>query len=192
MNVLLVISGPAGSGKNTVAERLISEMDGKIERVVTSTSRPPRGDEKNGIDYNFFSKQGFEDAILNGEFYEYAKVHDNYYGTSKTAVKDAFGRGKDLILIIDVQGADSWRKIASADPYIRERLHSVFIKPPSIDELRKRLKNRGTDSQSDIDKRMLTALSELERENEFDFVINSSSKDEDFNALKNYYLSLKH
>ena len=99
---MLIISGPAGSGKNTVAERLMGEFP-QVRRVVTSTSRPPRGAEKDGEDYHFLSTEDFERAIEDGEFFEYAKVHGRYYGTSKKAVRDAFGRGDDLILIIDVQ-----------------------------------------------------------------------------------------
>lgn len=189
-NIILIISGPAGSGKNTVAERLISEF-GNVKRVITSTSRPPRGAEIDGVDYHFLSPEAFEKAIANGEFYEYAKVHDRYYGTSKKAVHDSLAAGNDLILIIDVQGADTWRKIASQNPEITERLTSVFVAPDSIAELRKRLVGRATESEADIDRRMKTAVDEFKQADKFDRRIESKTKDEDYAALKKIYLELK-
>lgn len=189
-NIILIISGPAGSGKNTVAERLISEF-GNVKRVITSTSRPPRGAEVDGVDYHFLSPEAFEKAIANGEFYEYAKVHDRYYGTSKKAVHDSLAAGNDLILIIDVQGADTWRKIATQNPEIADRLTSVFVAPDSIDELRKRLVGRATESESDIDRRMKTAVDEFKQADKFDRRIESKTKDEDYAALKKIYLELK-
>lgn len=189
-NIILIISGPAGSGKNTVAERLISEF-GNVKRVITSTSRPPRGAEIDGVDYHFLSPEAFEKAIANGEFYEYAKVHDRYYGTSKKAVHDSLAAGNDLILIIDVQGADTWRKIAAQNPEIAERLTSVFVAPDSIAELRKRLVGRATESEADIDRRMKTAVDEFRQADKFDRRIESKTKDEDYAALKKIYLELK-
>lgn len=189
-NIILIISGPAGSGKNTVAERLISEF-GNVKRVITSTSRPPRGAEIDGVDYHFLSPEAFEKAIANGEFYEYAKVHDSYYGTSKKAVHDSLAAGNDLILIIDVQGADTWRKIAAQNPEIAERLTSVFVAPDSIAELRKRLVGRATESEADIDRRMKTAVDEFRQADKFDRRIESKTKDEDYAALKKIYLELK-
>lgn len=189
-NIILIISGPAGSGKNTVAERLISEF-GNVKRVITSTSRPPRGAEIDGVDYHFLSPEAFEKAIANGEFYEYAKVHDRYYGTSKKAVHDSLAAGNDLILIIDVQGADTWRKIAAQNPEIAERLTSVFVAPDSIAELRKRLVSRATESEADIDRRMKTAVDEFKQADKFDRRIESKTKDEDYAALKKIYLELK-
>ena len=189
-NIILIISGPAGSGKNTVAERLISEF-GNVKRVITSTSRPPRGAEIDGVDYHFLSPEAFEKAIANGEFYEYAKVHDRYYGTSKKAVHDSLAAGNDLILIIDVQGADTWRKIASQNPEISERLTRVFVEPDSIAELRKRLVGRATETEADIDRRMKTAVDEFKQADKFDRRIESKTKDEDYAALKKIYLELK-
>jgi len=189
-NVILVISGPAGSGKNTVAERLMSEFPA-IKRVVTTTSRPPRGAEKDGEDYYFLSPVEFERAVERGEFYEYAKVHDRYYGTSKKAVIERLDAGDDIILIIDVQGANAWRKIAAESPEIGEKLSTVFIAPETVQELRARLKNRATETESDIERRMLTAETEFAQRHFFDYAILSKTKDEDFESLKRIYLDLK-
>lgn len=187
-NILLVISGPAGSGKNTVSERLMAEFP-SVRRVVTSTSRPPRGSEKDGIDYHFLSKDDFERGIAAGDFYEYAKVHDRYYGTSKRAINDA--GDADLILIIDVQGAATWREIARTHSEIGDRLTTVFIAPDSETELRKRLAGRATETQEEIDRRMKTAADEMKQADKFDKRILSKSKDEDYQALRDIYLSLK-
>lgn len=189
-NIVMIISGPAGSGKNTVSERLMEEFP-NVKRVVTSTSRPPRGKEIDGIDYHFLSAEQFEKAIADGDFYEYAKVHDRYYGTSKKAVRDSLAAGNDLILIIDVQGAAAWKKIAAENGEIAEKLTSIFIAPNSIDELRSRLKGRATESEADIERRMKTAVDEFRQADNFDRRIESKSKDEDYAALKKIYLNLK-
>lgn len=188
--IMLIISGPAGSGKNTVAERLMSEFP-NIERVITSTSRQPRGQEKNGIDYHFLSVEDFESGIRSGEFLEYAKVHDRYYGTSKSAIETPISKGKDVILIIDVQGAETWKNIAKENAALGKRITSVFVAPDSIDELRKRLKGRATESEAEIDRRMETAVFEYTKADLFDKKINSKSRDEDYSALREIYLSAK-
>ncbi len=191
MQKLIIVSGPAGSGKNTVCERLMENFP-SVGRIVTSTSRAPRGAEQNGVDYNFFSRQEFEDLISKNAFYEYALVHGNYYGTLKRTLDEGFKSGKDLVLIIDVQGAHTWTgRIASENPDLKERMVSVFIMPPSIDELKKRLHTRGTEDEAQIARRMETAISEMKRAGEFDFVINSKTKDEDYAALREIYLKVK-
>ena len=118
-------------------------------------------------------------------------MHDRYYGTSKKEVAEALESGKDLILIIDVQGASTWREIAKTDPLIAEKMLSVFIAPESVDVLRARLKGRGTESEADIERRMKTALDEFKRKNDFDAFIDSTTMDADFEAMKGIYLSRK-
>lgn len=189
-SVMLIISGPAGSGKNTVAERLMLEFP-QIQRVVTTTSRLPRGKEKNGVDYNFISYDDFKKAINAGEFLEYAKVHDRYYGTSKKVVYEALNAGCDLILIIDVQGANTWQKIAASDKSLGEKISFVFIAPDSIDELRNRLVGRATESAEQIDRRLQTAISEYKCSDLFENRIVSKSREEDYQKLKEIYLSAK-
>lgn len=187
---MLIISGPAGSGKNTVSERLMSEFP-QIKRVVTSTSRPPRGAEKDGVDYHFLSPENFVKGIENGDFFEYAKVHDRYYGTSKKAVYEALEKGDDLILIIDVQGAATWRKIAAADKSIGDKTTFVFIAPASVAELRKRLVGRATESDAEIERRLQTAISEYAAADNFDKKIDSKTRDDDYRALREIYLEAK-
>lgn len=189
-SVMLIISGPAGSGKNTVSERLMSEFP-QIKRVVTSTSRPPRGAEKDGVDYHFLSPENFVKGIENGDFFEYAKVHDRYYGTSKKAVYEALEKGDDLILIIDVQGAATWRKIAAADKSIGDKTTFVFIAPASVAELRKRLVGRATESDAEIERRLQTAISEYAAADNFDKKIDSKTRDDDYRALREIYLEAK-
>lgn len=189
-SVMLIISGPAGSGKNTVSERLMSEFP-QIKRVVTSTSRPPRGAEKDGVDYHFLSPENFVKGIENGDFFEYAKVHDRYYGTSKKAVYEALEKGDDLILIIDVQGAATWRKIAAADKSIGDKTTFVFIAPASVAELRKRLVGRATESDAEIERRLQTAISEYAAADNFDRKIDSKTRDDDYRALREIYLEAK-
>ena len=142
MQKLIIVSGPAGSGKNTVCERLMENFP-SVRRIITSTSRPPRGTEQDGIDYNFFSREEFEKLISENALYEYALVHGNYYGTLKSTIDDGFKTGSDLILIIDVQGAHTWMgRISDENPDLKSRIVSIFIMPPSIEELKKRLHTR--------------------------------------------------
>ena len=185
-NLLMIVSGPAGSGKNTCVERLLSESP-NLERVVTCTSRAPREGERNGIDYFFLSKSEFEKNIESGNFYEWAKVHGNYYGTSKKSIADAFSRGKDLVLIIDVAGAKTWKKIGEENPQIGGRLIFTFIVPPSEEELRKRLRGRGTETNEQIEVRMKTAVFEMGEADKFENKIFSKTREDDFLALKKIY-----
>jgi guanylate kinase len=180
--VLLVIAGPAGSGKSTLCDRLV-EADPDFSRVITTTTREPRGGEVNGVHYHFFSAEEFEAKIAAGAFLEWAWVHgQRRYGTLASSVLDPLARGQDLIMSVDVQGVDSLRRAAQAQPLLRQALTTVFI-VVDHDRLLARMRHRGKDNEEEIARRMATAEAELREAPKFDHVINSRSRDEDFAAL---------
>jgi len=180
--VLVILAGPAGSGKSTLCDRLVAE-DPSFSRVVTATTRAPREGERHGTHYHFLSAEEFTRRIEAGEFIEWAWVHQkNRYGTLAAAVHGPLAEGRSLVINIDVQGVDSFRAAAAADPALARRLVTVFISL-TIPELRKRLHGRGTDGHEEIERRMETARRELSRAGDFDHVIESRSREEDFAAL---------
>jgi len=181
--VLVILAGPAGSGKTTLCERLVAE-DHAFSRVVTATTRPPREGEIDGRHYHFISPAEFDRRIAAGEFIEWAWVHQkNRYGTLAAAVLSPLASGRSLVINIDVQGVDSFHAAAKANPLLALRMVTVFINLP-IPELRRRLQGRGTDGIEEIERRMRTAEQELARISTFDHVIESRSRDEDFAALR--------
>lgn len=186
--LLLIVSGPAGSGKTTVCDRLL-EASPELERVVTATTRSPRGTEKDGIDYHFLDASSFEQKANNGDFYEHAEVHGNRYGTLKSAVEDKLLSGINLLLNIDVQGAASFRKTAAADPLLRGHMATIFILPPDMKELERRLRGRGTDAEEEVQRRLKVAKEEIEQAGFYDYVLPSAGKEEDFARLSAIYRS---
>ena len=180
--VLLVLAGPAGSGKTTLSERLVAEQSG-VERVVTATTRPMRAGEVNGVHYHFLGEAQFDEALERGEFLEWACVHGRYrYGTLRRAVVDRLAAGMNLVIAIDVQGVRSVRAAAEHDSLLRRALTTVFVAPATIEELRARLGVRG-DGEAEIERRMQTALAELREAESFQYRIASRSREEDFAAL---------
>ncbi len=161
---LLVISGPSGSGKSSLMQELLEQVP-QTYFSISSTTRSIREGEKDGVNYHFISKAEFEKEIEEGFFLEWAKVHDNYYGTSLKPILKELHEGKVVICDIDVQG----HKIA------REKLGnlitSVFITTPDQKSLKERLVNRGTDSVDVIEKRLLNAVSEMTRMKEYDYLL---------------------
>ncbi|MGB0258340.1 MAG: guanylate kinase [Coraliomargarita sp.] len=188
--LLLIVSGPAGSGKTTVCDRVLNE-EAAIQRVVTSTTRAPRGKEQDTVDYYFFDKATFEAKIAAGDFYEYANVHSNIYGTLKSEVQDKLAAGIDLLLNIDVQGAAQMRETARHDELLKGRVATIFIMPPSIEELERRLRGRGTDADDEVQRRMQVALEEIEQAPHYDYVLHSATMDEDFESLRSIYRAEK-
>lgn len=188
--LLLIVSGPAGSGKTTLCDRMCAEVSG-VERVVTSTTREPREGELDTVDYYFFDRDTFEKKVSAGDFYEHAKVHTNYYGTLKSEIQDKFAKGIDLLLNIDVQGAASFRQAAQEDPQLAERLITVFVMATEESELRSRLATRGTDDEAEINRRMLSAQKEMQEWSDYDYVIDSLTRDEDFDRLRCIYQAEK-
>ncbi len=181
-SVLMIIAGPAGSGKSTLCERLIAENN-SIERVVTCTTRRPRENEVDGVDYFFLSDEEFDRRIEQDGFLEWAKVHANRYGTPKQQVIEKLKANVDLVMNIDVQGVAQFRKAALQEPLIAEKLVTVFIDPKNFDELIKRLRERGQDDEEEIARRIESARKEIQAKGEFDHVIETGTKEEDFAAI---------
>lgn len=188
--LLLIVSGPAGSGKTTVCDRMLAEEPG-VQRVVTSTTRPPREGEQHRVDYYFFDRATFEAKVKTGEFYEWAHVHTNRYGTLKSEILDKLAAGTDLLLNIDVQGAATFRKAGQEDPLLRGKVVTVFIMPPNLAELENRLRHRSTDDEAEIQRRLTVARNEIEQRDQYDHCILSGSRDEDFAALRRIYREAK-
>ncbi len=188
--LLIIVSGPAGSGKTTLCDRMLAEMP-ELWRVVTSTTRKPRGGEQDHVDYYFFDHATFEQKIEAGHFYEYAHVHGNIYGTLKSEVQDKLAAGTDLLLNIDVQGAAQMRQTAQSDALLKGHVVTVFIMPRSLEELEQRLRGRATDSEAQIQRRMRVASDEMQQHELYDHTILSGTRFEDFEALQKIYLDEK-
>ena len=188
--IVFVISGPAGVGKTTLCDRLLSEFPSKLRRVVTATTRKPREGESNGVDYHFLAREDFLGQVKEGAFVEYEMVHQNLYGTQKNALLVLHGESRqhDLLLNIDVNGASSLKKFAQDNTFLRGSVFSVFVLPPSIQELRDRLIQRGSDNQAEIETRLKTAEREIDRKDQFDYVLPSKGRDADYQRLRDYYL----
>ncbi|KUO69825.1 MAG: guanylate kinase [Clostridia bacterium BRH_c25] len=162
--LLIVISGPSGAGKGTICRELLHGYSENLELSVSATTRKPREGEVEGVNYFFMEKQEFIKMVEDGEFIEYAKVHDNYYGTPKKYVMDKLEEGKNVILEIDVQGGMKLKHVFDEAVF-------VFIMPPSFKELRKRIEGRGTETEQDICKRMKNAYGEISYVYNYDYVV---------------------
>ena len=160
---LLVISGPSGCGKGTLCKKIL-ERNEKLIFSVSATTRMPRRGETNGINYFFINKERFSNMIEEKEFLEYANVHGNLYGTPKQFVLEQVEKGEIVILEIDVQGA---LQVKEAYP----EAVFVFLLPPSMSELKNRIKKRGTESEKDIDIRLKNAFEELKFIDEYDYIV---------------------
>jgi guanylate kinase len=181
--VLLVLAGPAGSGKTTLCDRFVAETPG-FSRVITATTRSPRPGEVDGVHYHFLTSAQFDEKIDAGEFLEWAYVHGMHrYGTLAASVLGPLAAGHSLVINLDVQGVDHFRRVAATNIPLRRHMATVFINVP-VAELCARLAGRGKDSEEEIARRLCTAETELREAGKFDYVIESRSRDEDFAALK--------
>lgn len=178
--VLMIIAGPAGTGKTTLAARIVAEVPG-VEKVITATTRPARPNEVDGKDYHFFSDEEFAASLGRGEFLEWARVHGRHlYGTLRRSVQEKLAAGINLVMNVDVQGVRSIKDVAKSDPLIRNALVTIFVAPPDMEELRKRLIGRGHDDEDEIARRLASAAEEMRSMDIFDHVIVSGSRREDF------------
>ncbi len=161
--LLIVISAPSGAGKSTLCDRLLAAHD-DMAYSVSCTTRPPRGGEVDGIQYHFLTPDTFEQKVRAGAFLEHAQVHGNRYGTLKQTVRETLERGGSLLMDIDVQGARQVRAALAMLPstdLMVQGFVDIFIHPPSLEELRRRLEGRGEDAAAVIERRLANAAIEL-------------------------------
>ncbi len=184
--VLLVLSGPSGVGKTTVAHRLLDANE-NLKRIVTCTTRAPRDGEHDGVDYHFLDESEFLERLGCGGFLEHAVVYGKYYGTLKSSVNDAFAAGRDILIVNDVQGALTLNGIIREDAVLEGALQTIFLVPEGVEELRKRLESRAEDDEKTIDERMGNAVAELKQQDKFDHVIVSGTRDEDYQQVQCVY-----
>lgn len=162
--LLIVVSGPSGAGKDTIVNEVVKRKNINAWISISMTSRSPRGHEENGKEYFFVTREEFEDNISKNNFLEYAEYNGNYYGTPKHKIEEYLNKGIDVILIIEIQGALQIKEL------IPEALF-IFIMPPSMEELKKRLIARGTDSPDKIISRFKTAYQEINEVTKYNYVV---------------------
>lgn len=166
MGKLIIFSAPSGSGKSTIIGRLMQHEELRLAFSISCTSRPPRGKEQNGVEYFFLSPEEFRQRIARDEFLEYEEVYkDRFYGTLKQQVEEQLARGENVVFDVDVKGGCNIKQ------YFGDRALSVFIQPPSVEELRHRLEGRATDSPEVINDRIARAAYELTFAPKFDRVV---------------------
>ena len=177
---IIIFSAPSGSGKSTIIGRLMSHKELNMAFSISCTSRPPRGTERDGVEYFFVSPDEFRRRIEADEFLEYEEVYkDRYYGTLKSQVENQLAKGENVVLDVDVKGGCNIKRSYG------DRALSLFIQPPSLDELRRRLEGRGTDAPEVIEDRLARASFELTFADKFDHVIINDDLDRAVNeALK--------
>jgi guanylate kinase len=186
--ILFVISGPSGAGKSTLLEGLRSTQD--FVYSVSCTTRRPRAGEKDGADYHFMSEEEFLRRAENGEFIEHASVHGARYGTLRETVMQHLRQGVDVLLDIDTQGADMIRHHDNGS--LRSYLADVFITPESTGELRRRLLNRGTESEEQLQVRLANATREMERWREYRYIIISTTIGGDLENFRSIMRAERH
>ena len=183
---MLIVSAPSGSGKSTIVQWLMNEHpELKLYFSISCTSRQPRGTERNGVDYFFISPEQFREKIDNDEFLEYEEVYENrFYGTLKAQVERQREEGQNVVFDVDVKGGINIKK------YYGEEALSLFIQPPSVEELRRRLEGRGTDTPEAIEQRLAKAEYELTFARQFDnIVVNDNletAKEETLRIVKEF------
>jgi len=180
--LLVLISAPSGGGKTTVCHALL-EARPDMTRAITCTTREPRPGEKDGVDYHFLDAASFLKRVQAGNFLEHATVYGHSYGTLKSEVLGKLRLGRDVLLVVDVQGAAAIRESAESDPELKRALVSVFLTPASVDVLEQRLKKRGTDAPAAIQKRLSVARQEIAQWKNFDYLLISGTVKEDLRRM---------
>lgn len=175
--LMFVLSSPSGAGKTTLSRRLLAEEEG-VSMSVSVTTRAPRPGEVDGKDYHFISNAAYHEMVASGELLEYATVFDYKYGTPKKQVMEALDSGHDVLFDIDWQGT---RQLAER---CREDLVSIFILPPTLEELERRLKSRAQDSEEVVAKRMAKAVEEISHWEEYDYVVVNEDLDKAMNHIR--------
>ena len=180
--LLVLISAPSGGGKTTLCQQLLAARP-QMTRAVTCTTRPPREGERDGVDYYFLDATSFLKRVQAGNFLEHATVYGNSYGILKSEVLGKLRQGKDVLLTVDVQGAATIREKAQEEGGLKRALVSVFLTPPSMDVLEARLRRRGSDSEAVIQKRLSVARQEIAQWKNFEYLLLSSSIEEDLRRM---------
>lgn len=176
--LLILISAPSGGGKTTLCRQLLRARRNMV-RAVTCTTRPPRKGERNGVDYHFLKAEDFLKRVQAGNFLEHATVYGNSYGLLKSELLGKLRAGRDVLLNVDVQGAATLREKAMQEPELRDALVTIFLTPPSLAEIRRRLVRRGADAAAVIERRLGVAKQEVAQWRNFDYLVISTSKEED-------------
>ena len=177
LGTIIVLSGPSGVGKSTLVGRVREEMP-ELQFSISCTTRPPRTGEQHGVHYYFLTHEEFAARVDRGEFIEHAQVFANCYGTLKSEVLERIRSGNSVILDIDVQGALQIRKAAESDPELKRSTVFVFIGPPSVETLERRLRRRATDSEEQIELRLANARRELSFWRSYDYLVVNGDLDQ--------------
>jgi guanylate kinase len=180
--LLVVVSSPSGAGKTTLCRRLMQEFR-KIRFSISCTTRKPRSNEVDGVDYHFVARERFSEMIDAGEFAEWAEVHGNYYGTPRAEVDRAINGGQDVLFDIDWQGGRQLKAAYEHDAVM------IWILPPSLDVLENRLRRRATDDPDVIERRLLAAKRELQEYGAYDFIIENDDLERAYRDLVSVYLA---
>ena len=176
-NIMVILSSPSGVGKTTLTKKIQQKYQ-SFKLSVSHTTRTPRSNEVNGVDYHFVTKDEFEKLIKNNEFYEYAKIFDNYYGTSKKSVNDLKNKNFNILFDIDWQGTNQLSK------YKELNLVKIFILPPNKDELKKRLIDRSKGNADSIEKRLSSYDEDKHHWNEYDYILINDNLENCFGQIE--------
>ena len=181
--IAFVLSAPAGTGKTTLVKKLVKEFPA-VAASISCTTRAPRSGEKDGIDYHFLTEKAFKDKITAGDFLEYVQLYDYYYGTSRAFVMEQLEKGKHVILTIDTQGA---LQLKGHFPAVY-----IFIDPPSLEDLRKRMESRHTESVESIAERLRWAQKEIDVADQYDYIIINDQLETAYQVLRSIVIAEEH